>query len=258
MKVLSRLNIKTESATKMTNAEILNWLDKYNDFGGDADDFEIKDGVVNCKTWIEIESDSVKEIPFQFGKCSKNFILNCKNLKVLKGLPKEVVGNFVLENCPVSDLTGCPEKVGGEVTFEKLKNITSLVGCPKSIGKDIMIRKCGIVTLRGLPSSFKKELSVLENDKLKDCNGCPPKLENFYLENNNSLVSLKGCPKEITSGGFYCLRNKSLNSLEGAPEKVAYNFECFGNKGKFTVNDIKEVSKVGQYMVPEIGKFIEQ
>jgi hypothetical protein len=45
-------------------------------------------------------------------------------------------------------------------------------------------------------------------------------------------------------GDFFCFQNY-LTSLQGAPKKVGKGFVCWGNPGKFTVEDVKAVCEVG-------------
>ena len=79
---------------------------------------------------------------------------------------------------------------------------------------------------------------------LKSLKGCP-KVSGWDFEccGCDSLTSLEGAPEEV-KGYFDCSDCKSLKSLKGAPKLVRRNFYCEDNDGRFTVDDIKKVSKV--------------
>lgn len=76
-----------------------------------------KDGLVNVKGNINLGSENLTTIPFQFGYVTENF--NCENNKLtsLKGCPYEVDGFF----CAFNNLTSLeyfPKKVKGIISLD--------------------------------------------------------------------------------------------------------------------------------------------
>lgn len=66
---------------------------------------------------------------------------------------------------------------------------------------------------------------------------------NFFCRQCHSLKSLKGSPEKV-GGNFSCSWCYSLKSLEGAPKEVDGFFSCSECGITFTIDDVKEVSKV--------------
>ncbi len=141
-----------------------------------------------------------------------------KNLTSLKGAPKVTEGVFDCDSNNLTSLKGSPKVIKDyfSCSFNKL---TSLEGSPEIVGGDFNCSNNKITSLKGAP-------------KVKGSFGC----------SENRLTSLEGAPK-IVKGDFDCANNE-LTSLKGAPEVVEGNFICFGNKVKFTAEDVKKVCKV--------------
>ena len=137
--------------------------------------YTIKDGVVNVKGSVKINSD-VETIGVQFGEVTVDFFCYCcPNLTSLKGTPKEVGRDFNCSRCnSLTTLQGAPERVDGSFDCNRCINLKSLKGAPKEVRKSFDCSDCvSLTTLEGAP----KEVWIWF-----DCSGC------------RNLTSLKGAP----------------------------------------------------------------
>jgi len=69
------------------------------------------------------------------------------------------------------------------------------------------------------------------------------KVKDSFRITNSGLISLRGCPHTV--GLVFNCENNRLDSLVGAPYYVQGNFLCSNNSIKFSINDVKEVCRVG-------------
>ena len=173
----------------------------------------------------------ISEKPNKYGKfeVSSNEKVEVKNeyiTSLTNGLFiwTNIQGNFICSDCEsLISLEGAPEKVGGDFYCSDCNSLTTLEGAPKEVGGYFNCSRCDSLTsLEGAPKKVGLDF---------DCFSC------------NSLKSLEGAPKEV-GGGFSCFKCKSLTSLEGAPKEVGRDFYCRSCKGKFTEEDVKNVSNV--------------
>ena len=93
----------------MNKSEIEKWLKKYK-----IDNYTINsDLTVDVKGNVNISSNPLKAIPFQFGKVDGDFYCGNNELTSLEHCPMIISGNF---NCSWNKLTSfehCPKTVGG-------------------------------------------------------------------------------------------------------------------------------------------------
>jgi hypothetical protein len=156
--------------------QIEKWLDEY----------KIKNYKINDDLTIDVNGDvdflyldnRDEYLPeyIQFNNVEGNFRIAGKNLKSLRGCPKDIYpGGFCCSGCPeLTSLEGCPEKVKW-FNCSYCKKLKSLKGCPKYS-----------------PESF----DCSECESLTSLEGCPEYVDNFSCGGCKSLKSLKGCPKK--------------------------------------------------------------
>lgn len=99
--------------------------------------------------------------------------------------------------------------------------------------------------LTSLPFKFGKvsgDFNCFDNN-LASLEGAPREVGGDFNCSYNELASLEGAPLRV-GGSFYCYDN-NLHSLEGAPREVGGDFGCAFNLTRFTIEDVKKVSKVG-------------
>ena len=99
--------------------------------------------------------------------------------------------------------------------------------------------------LTSLPFKFGKvsgDFNCFDNN-LASLEGAPREVGGDFNCSYNELASLEGAPFKV-GGSFYCYDN-NLHSLEGAPREVGGDFGCAFNLTRFTIEDVKKVSKVG-------------
>ena len=144
---------------------------------------------------------------------------HCKELKSLKGAPKEVGGNFSCHHCnSLKTLEGAPEEVGNNFYCYYCNALKTLEGAPKIVKGSFDSSHCqSMESLKGAPEEVGGVFS---------CSFC------------DSLKSLEGAPKYIR-GSFNCYDFKSLESLDGCPKTVGKNFAFYRNKIKISKLKIK-------------------
>lgn len=162
------------------------------------------------------------------------------NYKDYIGKFVNVEGNVKLDNLNLTELPIRFGKVGGNFYcyWNKLK---TLEGAPIEVNGNFICEYNELTSLKGSPKKVKGCFSCKEN-KLTSLEGAPEKVGNYFDCQNNKLTSLEGAPK-IVGENFYCCDNP-LTSLNGAPKFIGKNFWLGNNKGKFTVDDVLDVSDV--------------
>lgn len=96
----------------------------------------------------------------------------CKNLKTLKGAPKNVVKDFNCEGCSsLKSLRGAPEYVGEDCWCSYIRGLTSLRGAPKRVGGDFSCSSTGIEDLTGLSSYIGGYMYCYKCENLKTLKG---------------------------------------------------------------------------------------
>jgi hypothetical protein len=185
-----------------TEEEIKAWLD---DNG--VKNYTInKDLTVDVKGSITINIDE-SELPVQFNTVNGYFsIANSKNLKSLKGCPKNLEASFSADNTPITNCEGIG-KVGGMISLKKCKKLKSLKGLNKN--NDILTGP----------------LVLMDCDELTSLKGCSSKiLKNLRLTGCKKLKSFIGGPKEVGNddGVIYAL-NTGITSPLGMPKLKSYD-----------------------------------
>lgn len=144
---------------------------------------------------------------FDFDVMYGDFRCNgCRNLKSLKGAPREVNGSFECNNCrELESLEGSPDYCR-EFECSMCLKLKSLKGVPKEIETTIDCSSC-------------KNLESLEGLSLKRIYG------DFCCSDCPKLKSLKGAPKEVR-GIFICSYCDMLKDLQGASRTVYCEFNC--------------------------------
>jgi hypothetical protein len=167
-----------------------------------------------------------KRVPYHI----KNMGIFCygnKPLTSLKGVPVEIRGSLLSNNCSIVSLEHGPTRVGldFDCSYNKLKN---LIGGPTNVGRHYICSNNPLKSLEGAPKQIGDDVR----------NKC-----DFYCD-SCGLKSLIGAPSEV-NGDFYCNSNK-LTSLEGIPEIVTGDFHISYNKGReFSRSEIYAVCEVG-------------
>ena len=135
---------------------------------------EREDGTVDVNNDVSFMSDTMDKMPFKFGEVTGNFNASYKKFKELKDFPDRVGKSFIIDGNLLTDLKGCPKKVGSFsarnnklTTLEgitqkingscdvSLNKLTSLVGLPKIIyGKTLDIGRNPIELPDGFPTDF--------------------------------------------------------------------------------------------------------
>ena len=95
----------------------------------------------------------------------------------------EVTGRFWCAYNNLTDLEGCPQKIGGTLACYDNK-LTSLKGCAKKIGDSL----------------------VCDGNELTTLEGCPEEIHGDFWCHNNNLTSLEGAPKKV-GGDFWAWSN---------------------------------------------------
>ena len=86
---------------------------------------------------VELKNTSATSLTngeFIFTECKTFVVEEAEELENLEGFPKNVKDLAVLSWLNITDLTGMPEKLKGDLKVTQCSNLTSLKGCPKEIG----------------------------------------------------------------------------------------------------------------------------
>ena len=115
---------------------------------------------------LRVNSNSLTNDLFVWGKITKYF--NCGHAKIttLEGSPKYVGGFFDCSHCNnLVSLEGAPEEVNGSFNCNCNNNLISLEGAPQKVGRDFFCGHCQKLTsLKGAPKIIKRNFY---------CNNCP-------------------------------------------------------------------------------------
>lgn len=122
------------------------------------------------------DTDSITNFPVQFAKCNDFNCSRCKNLKSLKGGPKDVQGIFNCSRCEsLTDLVGAPSRTGSNFLAYDCKSLVSTKGAPMIMGYMVPgatfdVSKChNLVSLQDFPMHVAK-LDISESWKIKNIN----------------------------------------------------------------------------------------
>ena len=133
-------------------------------------------------------------------------------LKIIEWIEEMDIENYNINEDGIVDVDGSVELA--------YKNLTSI---PVQFG-----------TVKGYFSCYGNQLTSLE--------GAPLSVGEWFDCSLNQLTSLKGAPQSV--GSYFNCSFNQLTTLEGAPLSVGGEFSCFGNKKKFTEQEVRAVSKV--------------
>ena len=155
-------------------------------------------------------------------------LIGLKTLTSLEGCPEAVNGNFIVNDCGISNLNNGPTSVGGLVIAHCL-NLTSIEGCPAIIHNQIILglnpKLTSIEPLNRSMFKKVKKIDVSEND-LTSLDGCPREVKFFDCQKNPRLGNLRGAPN--AKERFYC-QECGLTTLEGNPTAKTEIFDCSSN-----------------------------
>ncbi len=212
---------------------------KPEDFGIDKYDFD-SNGFLNVHQSVNLASSKLTSLPFKFGKVGGDFNCSDNSLTSLAGAPQIVDGDFYCTDNNLHSLEGAPREVDG--TFACYDNkLTSLKGAPQKVG-NFYCSYNELLSLEGAPQKVRGTFDCYSNN-LTSLKGAPREVGGDFSCSYNELASLEGAPLKV-GGSFYCYDN-NLHSLEGAPREVGGDFGCAFNLTRFTIEDVKKVSKVG-------------
>lgn len=164
-------------------------------------------------------------------------ILNCnfrvKNHELHDNLTSLNLNQFVINkdlilDCPnIKSLKGCPESVGRNLDLSDSKSILSFEFAPKNIGGGFDCRGNKYIQfLTGVPLYIHGDFNCTRCINIKTLKGGPESVDgNFKCYRCNSLENLIGSPR-IVKGYFSCSGCENLKTLQGAPTKVLKNFYC--------------------------------
>lgn len=187
---------------KMTKNEVYNWLFQYN-----INDFYVKkDLTVDVLGSVDISSQSLIEIPIQFGEVSGNF--NCDNnlLTSFQGMPTEIGLALYASNNLISSFEGFPKYIGTSARL--LSNeITHLIKLDTKIEKNLYLDYNSIKSLNDFNGGFGRFLIHNVENELKMIEELMP----YYTDFDNNLYQLKVDISEFKDILLHLELNKKIN-----------------------------------------------
>jgi hypothetical protein len=136
-----------------------------------------------------------------------SIILQEKKINILPISFREVTGNFIINNCDLTNLKGVPIRVGND--FDVSGNL--------------------LFDLKNGPKSVQGNYDCSDN-MLISLEGAPEYIKGYFNCSKNMLTNLKYAPKKV--GYFFnCKENKKLISLLGLPQT------------EMVLSDIKKIRK---------------
>jgi hypothetical protein len=175
------------------------------------------DGLVNVDGDITIYPAG--KISTRFGKVDGDMTVNGAQseaggaLTSLDGSPREVTGGFYVTESNLTDLTGGPERVGGNYIAHSL-GLKSLDGAPKEVVGKFDVGDNNLTSLKGSPARTGSFNAA--NNGLTSLDGGPAIVDGDYNVSGNNLTDLKGAPNKVQRNLH--LENNDLTSLDGAPD----------------------------------------
>jgi len=140
-----------------------------------------------------------------------NLNISFKNLKSLKGCPKEVQGYFYCDSNYLETLEFVPIKIHKDFNCSG-NQLTELKDSPKEVQGSFDCSRNNLISLEGCPKEIRGTFYCSSN-KLSSLKGSPSIImDNFDCVNNN-LISLEGCPIKI-GGILYCSYNTNKHLQE--------------------------------------------
>ncbi|GAB5388713.1 MAG: hypothetical protein Alpg2KO_16810 [Alphaproteobacteria bacterium] len=122
-------------------------------------------------------------------------------------------GTLNIQGNPLTDLTGCPADVGGDLYANNCA-LTSLQGAPERVGNHVYIGGNKLTSLEHCPQMTAAASLSAGNNELASLKGCPERLGKLDVSGNN-LTDLVGAPRMVES--VLSLEENQLETLEGMP-----------------------------------------
>lgn len=179
------------------------------------------DGLVDVDGDVELRRFNFKQIPIQFGHIKGDFdISHSTNLFNLENSPKQIDGNFVINECHnLVSLKGSKETLimlDFKCTFNS--KLTSIEEGPQQVGRNYDLYQC---------------------EDLKSLKGIQKRINGYFTCSQCvSLTSFKDGPTHV-DGDFSANNCRSLDSLNFLPKEI---------KGEFFIGKLS--SRVKYYLVP--------
>ena len=171
------------------------------------------DGSIDVDDDVDLEDQSLNDIPLNFRNVSGDFSIggnllsnlegcpsyvggnfDCRynNLTTLKGGPSYMVGNFDCEHNYLVNLEGCPQHIVGNFDCKNNK-ISSLEYSPNYIGGNFECYENNIKSLQGLITNINGDLLIEDKlkiiyDILKDNIECIPFFYQFHIIEDYDLT----------------------------------------------------------------------
>lgn len=190
----------------------------------------LEDGSINVYQDVDLHTNSFGgniSMIFKFNEVFGNFNIERCGLTTLSGLPKYVMGNLTLydNDKKIPDMSGGPENVKGEISIGNF-GLMSLNKFPNKCGKDITIHNNPIKNLNGLPEICNGNLDIRYCDELESLEGCSKYVRgNFYLNYNAKFKYLnlieRVPPKEVQ--GEYILNGHQILSRSFTSRKILFS-----------------------------------
>lgn len=235
--VCKMLKLKPSGLSKLTTEQIT-ILNKA--FGDKSWDFDETTGKIDIGAGYNSVSNKdlfpggylLKGI--EFGKCFGTLKLSNLEIKSLKGLPNEIMGDFDISNNMLENLADCPQIIKGSFSCTN-SNLNSLKGGPTNVRSGYNISNNNLESLEGSPEIVDN--FDCDNNNLKTLKDGPKEV-NYFSCNSNKLKTLEGFPEIINGYRVQCKENQ-LYTLEGLP--LSYKHQIYATKNLFPEDSLKQV-----------------
>jgi len=256
-----RRSVNESNSTFLTDPESIRiYLMTSDIVGGEISDIPGKtgtyistDGVVDVTRSVVVFDKEMRQLPFQFGKVTGDFIVNGCGLTSLFGAPREVGRDFNVANNKLTNLQGCPRKVPGIFNISN-NRITSLDGAPEVVGDDFYADDNLLTNLQGFPRSVAGDIT-LRNNRLNDT-------RQKYKVKSTGQIGMMVSKTDLTSDTVYAYYLEDVDgntlwngNMQGwSPEQLQGVFERKG--GKQAKKRINESSDFGDRLqeLPNVAK----
>lgn len=173
---------------------------------------------------------NLKKLPITFNIVTGNFTINNNNLTNLIGCPKKVGGDFSCSENSLTSLEGCPTDIGGDFYCGENVNLTSLEHGPKQVGRNYYVNDNALINLIGAPVNINGWVACNGNN-LTSLEGCPDIKSNYILAETGGRGSDLFCVRNnITSfKGIGKLTQTSSNFSRPPGMDLCLNIRCEDN-----------------------------
>lgn len=157
------------------------------------------DGTIDVDGIVDLYDKNLNEIPFKFGRVSRDFNCSDNKLKSLEGCPYEVGGNFYSSYNQLTSLNGSPMEVGGDFNCAN-NQLTSLNGSPIEVGGNFhCYSNYKLANLEGMPLEIGGNFYCPNNPNLKELDSISNIEGNILCDPHVDITKFKGyCKKIIT------------------------------------------------------------